>query len=222
VPDIDMATLPARMAELPRDSIGRPVPWFVWFDDDGKPDFRVVGPGKLQQALRGSLCWVCGHGFGGGEDRAWLIGPMCTVNLVTAEPPSHLDCAVWSARWCPFLSTPNMVRRDRHLPKEAVNPAGIMIRRNPGTSVVWVTGYRSWKTEKEDGGFLFRLGPAKRALWFAEGREATRAEVLASIDSGLPLLREAAEQDGPDALADLGRMHAAALAYVPAEAVTHG
>lgn len=43
--------LPRRMAELPTDHIGRPVPWFVaWID--GKPDFRVIGPGKLQSALR--------------------------------------------------------------------------------------------------------------------------------------------------------------------------
>jgi hypothetical protein len=210
--------MPRRMQELPVDAVGRPVPWFVWIDDAGTPDFRVVGPGKLRQAMRGPLCWVCGHGFSGGEDRAWLIGPMCTVNLVTAEPPSHLDCATWSARNCPFLATPNMVRRDRHMPEGAVNPAGIMIRRNPGASVVWVTGYRAWKAEREGRGFLFRLGPAKRALWFAEGREATRAEVLASIDSGLPLLSEMAEKDGPEAVAELERMHREALAHVPQEA----
>lgn len=214
---IDLASLPARMRDLPRDHHGRPVPWFVAFID-GIPDFRIVEGGKLQQALRGQLCWVCGQGFAGGEDRAWLIGPMCTVNLVTAEPPSHLGCAVWSAANCPFLATPNMVRRDRHVPAGTAEPAGIMIRRNPGTSVVWVTGYRAWKTERVDDGVLFRLGPAKQALWFAEGREATRAEVLASINSGLPLLREAAEQDGPEALADLERMHTAALRHIPAEA----
>ena len=219
---IDLATLPARMAELPRDHVGRPIPWFVWIDENGVPDFRVVGPGKIHLALRGGLCWVCGRGFVGGEDRAWLIGPMCTVNLVTAEPPSHLDCAVWSAQNCAFLVTPNMVRRDRHMPGEAVNPAGIMIRRNPGASVVWVTGYRGWETEREGDGYLFRLSPPKQALWFAEGRQATRAEVLASINSGLPLLREMAEQDGPDAVAELGQMHAAALKHIPVEAVNRG
>jgi hypothetical protein len=208
--------LPARMAGLPRDHIGRPVPWFVWIDDVGVPDFRIVGPGKLHEALRASVCWVCGHGFGGGEDRAWLIGPMCTVTLTTAEPPAHLDCAVWSAENCPFLATPNMVRRDRNTPEGAVEPAGIMIRRNPGASVVWVTGYRAWKAEREGRGYLFRLSPAKRALWFAEGREATRAEVLASVDSGLPILREMAAEDGPEAAAELERMLAAALKHIPA------
>jgi hypothetical protein len=209
--------MPSRMTALPTDKAGHPVPWFVAFID-GKPDFRVIRPGGIHEAMRCSLCWVCGHGFRPGEDRAWVIGPMCAVNLVTAEPPSHLECAAWSAANCPFLATPNMTRRDRHMPEGAENPAGIMIRRNPGVALVWVTGYRGWKEERDGQGFLFRLGAPKRALWFAEGREATRAEALASIDSGLPLLREMAEQDGPEAVAALERMHRDALVHVPAEA----
>ena len=140
------------------------------------------------------------------------------VNLVSAEPPSHLECARWSAVNCPFLTRPNMTRRDRHMPEGAENPAGIMIRRNPGVALVWVTGYRGWRSEPDGHGLLFRLGTPKRALWFAEGRAATRAEAVASIDSGLPLLRDTAEQDGPDAAAELERMHIAALDYLPAEA----
>lgn len=209
--------MPLRMAELPQDHVGRPVPWFVaWID--GKPDFRVIGPGKIRDAMRTPRCWVCGHVFAGGEDRAWVIGPMCAVNRVSAEPPSHLDCAVWSARNCPFLATPNMVRREKHMPEGTKLPPGHMIRRNPSVALVWVTWYRGWTAERDGRGFLFRLGAAKRALWFAEGREATRAEVLASIDSGLPLLREMAEEDGPDAVSELDQMHRAALAYVPAGA----
>ncbi len=209
--------LPARMALLPRDKHGHPAPWFVaWID--GKPDFRVIGPGKLHEALRCSLCWVRGNGFRGGEERAWVVGPMCLVNHVSGEPPSHLECGTWSAANCPFLATPNMTRRDRRMPEGAVNPAGVMIRRNPGVALVVVTGYRDWRAEPEGRNFLFRFGAPKRVLWFAEGREATRAEVLASVDSGLPLLREMAEQDGPDAVAELGRMHEAALAFLPPEA----
>lgn len=209
--------MPRNMTYLPVDKHGRPVPYFAsWIG--GQPEFRVADGGRLRSALRGGLCWVCGRALGAGEDRAWLIGPMYAVTLTTAEPPAHLDCAVYSARACPFLNTPNMTRRERHIPAGTEEPAGIMIRRNPGVSVVWVTGYRAWKAEREGRGYLFRLGPAKRALWFADGREATRAEVLASVDSGMPILREMAEQDGPEAVAELERMHAAALAYLPQEA----
>jgi len=203
--------MPGRMQLLPRDKHGRPVPWFVaWID--GQPDFRVIGPGKLDRAFRDRLCWVCGFPFQRQEDRAFLIGPMCAVNRVTAEPPCCLDCAVWSALNCPFLATPQMTRRERHMPGAAANPAGIMIRRNPGASLVWVARYKAWHR-----GFLFRFDEPRRVLWFARGREATRAEVLASIESGLPILREMAEQDGPGAVADLAEMYRTALALVPQE-----
>jgi hypothetical protein len=210
--------MPGRIALLPRNKVGYPIPWFVAVID-GVADFRVIRPGGIQAALRYKLCWVCGGPFVRQQDRAFTIGPMCAVNRVTAEPPSHKDCAVYSATRCPFLTKPNMVRRERHKPVEAVNPAGIMITRNPGVALVWVTGYRSWTTRSDgEGGLLFDIGDAKEALWFARGRDATRDEVLAAIDSGLPILREMAQEDGPDALAELEAMHARALEYVPAGA----
>lgn len=207
--------IPGGMTRLPHDKHHRPVPWFVaWID--GVPDFRVVKPGAIQQALRHRLCWVCGLPFQRQEDRAFVIGPMCAVNRVSSEPPSHRDCGVYSATVCPFLATPRMVRRDRRMPEGASLPAGTMIRRNPGVALVWVTGYRSWSTFSDgDGGTLVNIGEPKQALWFAHGREATRAEVLASIDSGLPILREMAEQDGPEAVTKLEAMHARALGFVP-------
>ena len=210
-----MSDTPARVENLPRNKARFPVPWFVAVID-GTPDFRVIRAGGIEIALARRQCWVCGVPFQRQEDRAFVVGPMCAVNRVSAEPPSHVDCAVYSATACPFLTRPNMVRRDRHMPEAAAEPAGVMIRRNPGVALVWVTGYRSWHTVTDADGTLFDIGEPKRALWFAHGREATRAEVLASIDSGLPLLAEMAEQDGPEAVAELERMHARALEQVPA------
>jgi hypothetical protein len=216
VPELGL-DMPGRMDLLPRDKHGRPVPWFVaWID--GLPDFRVIGPRKLEDAFERKLCWVCGYPFLRQEDRAFVIGPMCAVNRVSAEPPCHLDCAAYSARWCPFLATPQMVRRERHFPEAAKDPAGIMIRRNPGVASVWVAGYRAWRRVSDGAhGYLFRFDRPRRVLWFARGRDATRAEVLASMESGLPILRESAELDGPEAVADLAEMYQTALALVPQE-----
>lgn len=210
--------IPGRIDRLPRNKVGYPVPWFVaWIK--GQPDFRIIRPGGIQEALSRKLCWTCGIPFLRQEDRAFVIGPMCAVNRVSAEPGSHLDCAVYSATHCPFLTTPQMVRRERHIPAEATRPAGEMIRRNPGVALVWVTGYKSWSTFGDgNGGTLVDVGEPKRVLWFARGREATRDEVMASIDSGLPLLREMAEAEGPAAVAELEHMHERAVALVPAGA----
>jgi hypothetical protein len=207
-----------RIARLPKDKTGRPVPWFVHWEN-GTPDFRVIGRGKIREAVTGNLCWVCGIPFARQEDRVFLVGPMCAVNRVSSEPPSHQDCAVFSAQHCPFLSVPRMVRRERDM-ENTIRPAGVMLTRNPGAVVAWVTRYRSWNRFTAPGGFLFNIGEPVRTLWFAEGREATRAEVLASIGSGLPALRETAEAQGPDAVAELERAHQDALSLIPAEATS--
>jgi hypothetical protein len=138
---------------------------------------------------------------------------MCAVNRVSPEPPSHLECAIYSARACPFLTTPQMVRRDRGIPEGTVDPAGIMLRRNPGVALVWSS--RSWRSFWVPGGELVDVGDPTSVRWFTEGRPATRAEVLASIGSGMPLLRAEAERDGERALAELDRMHGVALGLVP-------
>ena len=204
--------IPPRMAALPRDKHHRPVPWFVAFVD-GQPDHRLIGPGKTRAAVSGMRCWLCGQRLG--PNLAFVIGPMCAVNRVSAEPPSHRDCAIYAARNCPFLTTPQMVRREGRKPVGYVGPAGVMIRRNPGVTLVWIT--RSFKPIGDAGGYLVEIGKPVNTLWFAEGREATRDEILASINSGLPLLRAEAERD-PDpagALAELGQLHAAALRLLP-------
>lgn len=209
-----MPELPPRMARLPRDKHGRPVPYFVaWID--GEPDFRIIDPVRMNDIIRFRWCWVCGQPLGGNV--AYVIGPMCTVNRVSSEPPSHRDCAVYSASACPFLTVPHMRRREARKPEGVKEPAGTMIRRNPGTTCVWIT--RGITTFAAPGGRLWDIGEPRQVLWFAEGREATRGEVLASIDSGLPLLRAEAEasREPAAALAALEAMHAAALQLIPAE-----
>jgi hypothetical protein len=102
------------------------------------------------------------------------------------------------------------------MPGEAAEPAGIAIKRNPGVTLLWTTRrYRPYR-DPMTGGVLFNIGDPSRVEWFTEGRTATRAEVMASIDSGLPLLREVAEEEGPRALAELDRYVERAMPLVPA------
>lgn len=204
--------IPERMQRLPISPKGFPVPWFVAYVD-GVPDFRVIGPGKISSAHNKRLCWLCGDKLG--RHIVFTIGPMCTVNRVSAEPPSHLACAQYAARACPFLSKPNMRRNEVDLPEEGKNPAGIMIKRNPGVTALWIT--KGYSLMHAGDGVLFQVGEPERVLWYAEGREATRAEVQASIASGLPLLEREAVKDGPEGVKELARYVARSQALLPAE-----
>jgi hypothetical protein len=188
--------LPQRMINLPRDLRGFPIPWFIHIDAAGVPDFRVIGKDKLVDAVRKRLCWCCGQSLG--KHMAFVIGPMCAVNRVISEPPSHRDCAIFAAKACPFLANPRMRRLPMDdLPEGSRGAAGVPLDRNPGATCVWVTqSYRIWNV---GNGILFRLGVPEQTLWFCQGRLATRAEVVHSINAGLPTLLEMAQRE-PDAI----------------------
>jgi hypothetical protein len=97
------------MRHLPIDERGYPVPWFVAWLPDGKPEFRAMDRTKWFRAIREKLCWVCGGKLG--VNVCFVAGPMCGINRTSSEPPSHLECARYSSRNCPFLNNPRMVRR---------------------------------------------------------------------------------------------------------------
>jgi hypothetical protein len=215
---------PPRIARLPVHR-GYPVPWFVeWVtrDDDeiapmpqgqGEPDFRIMSRERFGAAIRSGLCWVCGGKLG--SHKTFNIGPMCAVNRTSAEPPSHRECAEWSARNCPFLTRPHMRRREAGLPQEVDEGAGVMLKRNPGVALVWVTRKHKLKPD-HNGGILFDIGEPDSVSWWCEGRPATREEVQASIDSGLPTLAGMAHDEGPAAEHALERCVDRAMVLVPA------
>lgn len=222
----NLPPLPDRIKRLPVDTRGFPVPWFVeWFHADGStyenpeaphregdyPDFRVVDSRKLLIAYKQKRCWVCGDILG--RYYAFVIGPMCAVNRTTSELPSHRDCARFSAQACPFLTKPAVERRRNDLPEGYRNAAGNHLTRNPGVALVWITN--SYKAFPDDNYRpLFRIGEPLEVEWYAEGRIATRAEIMASIDSGMPLLRAACPPD--EDCSELERAYAEAIKLVPA------
>jgi hypothetical protein len=203
---------PPGIAALPVEERGFPVAWFVpWVK--GQPEFRAVDPSRIRQADLRGLCWICGRKLG--AMKVFVIGPMCAVNRVSAEPPSHLACARFAVVACPFLSRPLAKR----LPLDDLPhapPPGLMIDRNPGVTLLWQT--QSYRTETQpEGGMLFRIGSPQKTEWYAQGRPATRAEVIESIESGLPILRDYAVADGPEALTALRGAIERAVKLVPAE-----
>lgn len=206
--------LPARMNRLALDDRGYPVPWFVAYPDGEHPDFRVANASKLDLSMRFGNCWVCGEVVG--RYRTFVIGPMCVVNRTTAEPPCHLDCAQYSAIACPFLTLPKAQRNEAGLPESSTQPAGEMIRRNPGVVCLWTC--LEYERMRVSNGFLFRLKEPSAIEWYANGRRATRAEIVASIDSGMPILEAMARQEGERALNHLAQEYLQALVHLPAEA----
>lgn len=222
----ELPPLPERMRHLPVDDRGYPVPWFVvWQDDDGKPstrgegrpDFRLQMEGALAEAWNGKRCWLCGGRTG--RFVAFVIGPMCALNRVTGEPPSHRDCADYAAKACPFLTRPHARRRS--IEDLDVSQAGTPILRNPGVTAVWVTERRRATIFRAQGGHLFDVGEPTAVGWYSHGRPATREECARSIAAGLPMLREELG-DAPAAETILDDLLRRAQRWLPAQEVVVG
>lgn len=205
--------LPERMRHLPVSPTGFPVPWFVSRDDAGNYDFRAIHYDRIGKAVKQRLCWLCGQTLG--RHLAFVIGPMCAVNRVSSEPPSHRHCAEYAVKACPFLTQPRMRRNSKDLPDGEI--AGVHLDRNPGATLIWITdNYRVFRPDRTKAGVLFNLGDPKQVFFYREGRPATRAEVRESIDSGLPILRGMAIKEGPAAEQALAAQYARALELLPA------
>lgn len=200
---IDRSIMPPRIARLPVDDRGYPVPRFVtWID--GKPDFRLADTAWVRRAIVERRCFLCGEPLG--RFLAFVIGPMCAVNRISSEPPCHKECAEYAVRACPFLCFPQRGRNPHDLPENKVKPAGHMIMRNPGVALVWVTKRYEVVHSPIDRrrGCLLQIGDPISKSWWAHGRPATLDEVMHAVETGLPALRQIAkDNDGPEGAAEL-------------------
>jgi hypothetical protein len=115
-----------------------------------------------------------------------------------------------------------MVRREDAISDAAVKGDAALLR-NPGCAGVWIT--RSFRVFRAPGasatGYLITMGNPERVEWYAAGRDATRAEVLHSIDTGMPLLeaqcdRQKTAADRHDAHLALIQARAAVDVWLPA------
>lgn len=200
----ELPELPRKMRRLPIDPRGYPVPWFVaWLDDaeppnevhpgEGRAEFRVMRRAAIAEALKYERCWVCGGQLG--RHRAFVIGPMCAINRINAEPPSHVECADFAGRACPFLARSHMRRRENDLPPGRYQEMpGQAILRNPGVACVWISD-QPFSIKGVPNGVLFDLPQPTEVRFYAEGRVASIEQVARSIDTGLPLLLEVCVND---------------------------
>lgn len=207
---------PKVMRSRPVDHRGFPVPWFVTQKtNEGHWDFVNITPERMLEALKFEKCWVSGQKLG--RYRAFCIGPMCAINRTAGDPPVTKEIALWSVKVCPFMSRP-MARRAAHNEDQVAEPGtagidGIGILRNPGVTGIWIS-----KNSEYQRGRGFYLGDPVEVSWWREGRPATRAEVLLSVNSGIHHLEGMAKREGPDAEKELERYKLRAEPLWPTEA----
>jgi hypothetical protein len=187
-PSLAELAIPRRIAALPTDARGFPVPFFVAIVR-GVPDHRVVDPAKLHRVIRSKLCWICGEPLG--RNVAFNTGLLGILQRASYEPPSHLGCATFAVKACPFLSRPHAKRRPvDHSDGETFTLEANTADENLGVHAVWVTRDWKWHWRNDSEGTATFDDPVEVTIW--RNREpATPSDVIAALEQAQAILLRA-------------------------------
>lgn len=130
--------IPARMAHLPRDRRGYPIPVNVLLDDEGLPHFTINDEKTRQMLILEDRCPICGGKLFRGR---WSVGgPMSAFHPAGRymDTPMHYECCCYAMQVCPYLAMPSYSKRldgrtiaNRPLAGEAVFTDPTMIDQRP-------------------------------------------------------------------------------------------
>jgi len=99
-------TEPPRIARLPKDKRGYPIPFNVLRGKDSLPIFAVNDDTKSWRCLREELCPICGERLGSWR---WMAGgPLSAFDPhgFYYDLPMHKDCVEYAMQVCPYLAVP--------------------------------------------------------------------------------------------------------------------
>lgn len=105
--------MPPRIASLPTDARGYPIPFVVARGIDGTPLFTINDHRLLERCIREHLCGVCGTPLTAG-DLCFVGGPLSAFHPqggLYSDGPIHHECAHYALQVCPYLAAPKYVHR---------------------------------------------------------------------------------------------------------------
>lgn len=157
---------PPRIAALPREERGIPIPYFVKYFN-GKPDLRVADPKKQMLCATKRVCWVCGQPLS--YVSAFIGGPIsCLQSLAFSDGPMHRECAEFSLKYCPYLAIPASKYRDANLPAGTELPTGAVEEKPDKFGMVLTANYRS---AIYGNGLIFVAHNVQELTWWKEGKQ---------------------------------------------------
>jgi hypothetical protein len=171
---LDFEYLPPRIAALPRDDRGYPIPYIVMRDATGKPQFTANDMALVYLAIRDGLCHVCGQAL---EDVVWFVGGAGSALAnggigAFADGPMHHECMRFAVTYCPHIAgrmvhalAPRIGETLRQQGFHAVDTTTI-----PGTPSVFVAvsvAHDRWWYDRNGaaGTFIVRLPYRKLEYW---------------------------------------------------------
>jgi hypothetical protein len=184
-------TIPDRIARLPKDRRGYPIPWNVLRADDGTPFFTINDDSRAWRALREQLCPICGERLGRWK---WFVGgPRSAFHEHGwyIDLPGHHDCITFALATCPYLSMPKYLGRiDVVHPEKLPTQAQILLdeTQTPDRPEAFVI-VASDRIEVQSESKILQALPYIRPVRPYLGHEYWRHGEQISIGKALPFLR---------------------------------
>lgn len=186
----DLSNMPARIAALPRDRRGLPIPAIVMRDGVGDPHFTMNDLPTALRLAREGRCSICGERLG--ALKCFIGGPASAFHQAGRyfDGPVHLDCGRFALHACPYLALAGSYARrvdvEKLAQRVAVPEGRVLISQDPTVHApqpaVFVMG--SCKRFRMDGPHYVPDRPWAEVRFFRAGREISRAEArtLAEAD----------------------------------------
>ncbi len=121
---------------------------------------------------------------------------MSIIEGATPEPPCHYECALFSVRNCPHLSTSASVFSAKYDDAAGYAPQANISKVRSDATAIWMTKGRIPAPFRAGHGILFELQGPERLEWYVGGSPASVGEVRQALDAVLPTLRRTAEREG--------------------------
>lgn len=185
----DLSNMPARIAALPRDRRGLPIPYIVMRDAEGVPHFTMNDTHRVVSAAHFGLCAICGDRLG--ALKCFVGGPGSAFHPAGRyfDGPMHQDCAVFALHACPYLALAGSYARRADVEKLAKRVATggdrVLIAHDPTMHApqpaVFVLG--SCRRFHMEGPHYVPERPWAQVRFFRAGQEITSAEARALTEA---------------------------------------
>lgn len=126
----DLSNMPARVAALPRDRRGLPIPVIVTRDGLGEPHFTMNDARTAERLAREGCCGICGDRLG--AYKCFVGGPGSAFHPEGRyfDGPVHLECGVFALHACPYLALAGSYAKrigSRTLRPEAIPDGAVLV-----------------------------------------------------------------------------------------------
>ena len=161
--------MPPRVARLPRDARGFPIPAGNAVVA-GVADFATLDMEKWAALLHRRACGICGETMFGPV--YFIGGSLCARNRLFFDHPMHGACALYALKVCPYLALPNFMHR-KTVPQHEGFMTEVIPRASDQKPARFMLGRtRSYAGHWHGADLLLRADPWLRVSWWHAGQEA--------------------------------------------------